>query len=318
MNPPQVFTLLPKYMSVPMDVDPRLYSRGGIITERDPERCIIRLRIPAGILNPEQLIGIGKIARTYGDGRVHLTVRQTIEIPGVDPDRIVPMLTALRDNGTPLGSERQEIVNVTACMGTDHCKYANIDSLALAREIDAKYFGKEMPVKMRIAISSCPNGCASERLNEIGITGIREPYRDHDACTGCGTCEKYCRERAILIKRGMVVLDKNLCMDCGICVLPCPFEVLKASEPKYRITVGGRRGRHPKLGRDLVTVSDPKKVLEVVGKIIKWTYELASSDELLPEQLDELGYEELKRTIREEYAEQRTWPPETSPDSDDL
>lgn len=299
-----------------MDIDPRLYSRGGIITECDPERCIIRLRIPAGMTTPEQLIGIGKIARTFGDGRVHLTVRQTIEIPGVDPNKIVPMLTALKDNGTPLGSERQEIVNVTACMGTDHCKYANINSLDLAKEIDKRFFGKEMPVKIRIAISACPNGCASERMNEIGITGIREPYRDHDACTGCGTCEKYCRERAIIIRKGTVDLDKNLCMQCGICVLPCPFEVLKASEPRYRITVGGRRGRHPKLGRELITVSDPEKGLEIVGRIIKWVYELASSDVLLPEQLDEIGFNDFKRSIRDEFVEVRTWPPEDGPKSE--
>lgn len=294
-------------------VDPRLYSRGGIITERDPERCIIRLRIPAGVLSPEQLIGIGKIARTYGDGRVHLTVRQTVEIPGVDPDRIVPMLTALKDNGTPLGSERQEIVNVTACMGTDHCKYANIDSLDLARKIDERYFGKEMPVKMRIAISACPNGCASERMNEIGITGVREPFRDYLACTGCGTCQKYCREHAIVIRRGAVELDKKLCMQCGICVLPCPFEVLKASEPRYRITVGGRRGRHPKLGRELITVSDPEIALEIVGKIIKWVYELASSDDLLPEQLDALEFNEFKKEIRDTYGEIKEWA-STEPD----
>lgn len=294
-------------------VDPRLYSRGGIITERNPERCIIRLRIPAGVLSPEQLIGIGKIARTYGDGRVHLTVRQTVEIPGVDPDRIVPMLTALKDNGTPLGSERQEIVNVTACMGTDHCKYANIDSLDLARKIDERYFGKEMPVKMRIAISACPNGCASERMNEIGITGVREPFRDYLACTGCGTCQKYCREHAIVIRRGAVELDKKLCMQCGICVLPCPFEVLKASEPRYRITVGGRRGRHPKLGRELITVSDPEIALEIVGKIIKWVYELASSDDLLPEQLDALEFNEFKKEIRDTYGEIKEWA-STEPD----
>lgn len=299
-----------------MKVDPRLYSRGGIITERDPDRVIIRLRIPAGMLTPEQTIGIGKIARTYGDGRVHLTVRQTIEIPGVDPDRIVPMLTALKDNGTPLGSERQEIVNITACMGTDHCKYANIDSLSLAREIDERYFGKEMPVKVRIAVSACPNGCASERMNEIGITGVREPYRDHTACTGCGTCQMYCRERAIVIRKGLVELDKKLCMECGICVLPCPFGVLVASEPRYRITIGGRRGRHPRVGRELITVSDREVVMEIIGRIIRWIYELASSDELLPEQLDALEYNELKKDIREKYAEKRVWPPEETGSSD--
>ena len=301
-----------------MNVDPRLYSRGGIITERDPEKCIIRLRIPAGMLTPEQTIGIGKIARTYGDGRVHLTVRQTVEIPGVDPGKIVPMLTALKANGTPLGSEREEVVNVTACMGTDHCKYANIDSLALAKQIDERFFGKEMPVKVRIAISACPNGCASERMNEIGITGIREPFRDHDQCTGCGTCQKYCREHAIVIRRGKVVLEKKLCVECGMCVMPCPFDVLRGSEPRYRITVGGRRGRHPKVGRELVTVSDPEVVLETVGKIIKWTYELASSDVLLSEQLDELEYNELKREIRDQYAERQIWPSEETENPDYL
>ncbi len=303
-------------MNDTMDVDPRLYSRGGIITERDPERCIIRLRIPAGMLTPEQTIGIGKIARTYGDGRVHLTVRQTIEIPGVDPNRIVPMLTALKENGTPLGSERQEIVNVSACMGTDHCKYANIDSLALAKQIDERFFGKEMPVKVRIAISACPNGCSSERMNEIGITGIREPHRDQELCTGCGTCQKYCRENAIVIRRGQVELDKKLCMECGMCVMPCPFDVLRGSEPRYRITVGGRRGRHPKVGRELVTVSDPETVLEIVGKIIKWVYELASSDVLLPEQLDELEFNQFKKEIRDQYAEKREWPPDEPVNSD--
>jgi dissimilatory sulfite reductase (desulfoviridin) alpha/beta subunit len=301
-----------------MNVDPRLYSRGGIITERDPEKCIIRLRIPAGMLTPEQTIGIGKIARTYGDGRVHLTVRQTVEIPGVDPGKIVPMLTALKANGTPLGSEREEVVNVTACMGTDHCKYANIDSLALAKQIDERFFGKEMPVKVRIAISACPNGCASERMNEIGITGIREPFRDHDLCTGCGTCQKYCREHAIVIRRGKVVLEKKLCVECGMCVMPCPFDVLRGSEPRYRITVGGRRGRHPKVGRELVTVSDPEVVLEIVGKIIKWTYELASSDVLLSEQLDELEFNELKREIRDQYAERRIIPSEETKNPDYL
>ncbi len=297
-----------------MDVDPRVYSRGGIITERNPDVCIVRLRIPAGMLTPDQMIGIGKIARTYGDGRVHLTVRQTVEIPGVDPDKIGPLLLALKENGTPLGSERQEIVNVTACMGTDHCKYANIDALKLAEEIDKRFFGKEMPVKVRIALSACPNGCASERLNEIGITGIREPFRDHTACTGCGTCAKYCRENAIVVRKGLVELDKERCMECGICVLPCPFEVLKASEPRYRITVGGRRGRHPKLGRELITLSDPDTVMEVIGKIIRWIYELASSDQLLPEQLDELEYDAFRHEIREKYAEKRVWSPDRPPE----
>ena len=52
------------------------------------------------------------------------------------------------------------------------------DTIHLAKRIDDKLFGKEMPVKMRIALSGCPNACTSPMLNEIGIIGRVRPVRD--------------------------------------------------------------------------------------------------------------------------------------------
>ncbi|HNX17037.1 MAG TPA: 4Fe-4S binding protein [Methanoregula sp.] len=273
------------------------FSRGGIITECDPDFCIVRLRIPAGMITPEQMNGLSKIAKKYALGELHLTTRQTIELPHVDPTRLEPLIKELEKNGTPLGAEREEVVNVTSCMGTRHCKYGIIDSVALAQEIDKRFFGRELPVKVRIAISSCPNGCESERLNEIGITGIRRPIRDPGLCTGCGTCTHYCREKAIEVENGVIVLHKDLCMECGFCILPCPFKLITAEDPRYKITVGGRRGRHPKVGRYLITVKTTEDVLRVVDRIIYWIYRQASSGALLPEQLDDLEFEEFKKTI---------------------
>ena len=279
-------------------VNQDLYTRGGIITERDPDFCIVRLRMPAGMVTPARLKGIGEIAERYGVEEVHLTPRQTVELPHVDPARLEPLLAELEANGTPLGAEREEVVNVTACLGTRHCKFANIDSVGLAKEIDRRFFGRDLPVKVRIAISACPNGCESERLNEIGITGIRKPVRDPGLCTGCGTCTHYCREKAIVVEDGVIVMDKGKCLECGFCILPCPFGILRGEEPAYRITVGGHRGRHPKIGRHLITVKTPEDVIRVVDKIIYWIYRQASSGSLLPEQLDDLEYDEFKKAIR--------------------
>jgi dissimilatory sulfite reductase (desulfoviridin) alpha/beta subunit len=284
-------------MSRRLPINQGLYTRGGIITERDPEFCIVRLRMPAGMITPAQLREIGAIAERYGVENLHLTTRQTIELPHVDPTRLEPLLAELEANGTPLGAEREEVVNVTACLGTRHCKFANIDSVGLAREIDRRFFGRDLPVKVRIAISACPNGCESERLNEIGITGIRKPVRDPGLCTGCGTCTNYCREKAIAVENGVIVMDMGKCMECGFCIMPCPFQILRGEEPEYRITVGGHRGRHPKLGRHLITVKTPEDVIRVVDKIISWIYRQASSGSLLPEQLDDLEYDEFKKAI---------------------
>ena len=279
------------------DASKELYIRGGIITEIDPDFCIVRLRMPAGMITPSQLKGLGEIAARHGVEKIHLTTRQTMELPHVEPQKLEKLVADLAENGTPLGAEREEVVNITACLGTRHCKFGIIDSVGLAEEIDRKFFGKELPVKVRIAISSCPNGCESERLNEIGITGIQRPIRDPGLCTGCGTCTAYCREKAIDVLDGVVVVQEMKCMECGFCIKPCPFHIIRGTEPEYRITIGGHRGRHPRIGRHLVDVKTQDDVIRVVDKVIYWIYRQASTGSLLPEQLDELEFDEFKKTI---------------------
>ncbi|HJK54997.1 MAG TPA: nitrite reductase, partial [Methanocorpusculum sp.] len=135
--------------------DPNLYLKGGVIPERDNEHYIIRLRTPAGMLGVDALAGIAEIAKKYGIQDTHLTTRQTIELLHVGPEILDDLLADLEKNGTPIGAERNEVVNVTACLGNANCKYSVIDTISLAKKLDEKHFGKEMPVKVRIAISGC-------------------------------------------------------------------------------------------------------------------------------------------------------------------
>lgn len=275
-----------------------IHMKGGVITERNADFSTVRIRAPAGVISVDQLRGIAKIAKTYGSGIVHCTTRQTIEIPHVDPKRLKNMAKALEKNGTPIGSEKDEVVNIISCPGTERCKFANIDTISLAQKIDAKLFGKEMPVKMRIALSGCPNACTSPMLNEIGVIGRVVPVRTKERlCTGCGNCVYYCKEKAIKIKNGISVLDEARCVDCGVCVQSCSFDLIKAEHRHFLITVGGRRGRHPKIGRSLLTVETEEQVLFVIDKIIDWVYRRAWSGRLLSEQLDELHFDKFREDI---------------------
>jgi dissimilatory sulfite reductase (desulfoviridin) alpha/beta subunit len=99
------------------------------------------------------------------------------------------------------------------------------------------------------------------------------------------------------VEDGVIVLDKTKCMDCGFCIMACQFHILTGTDPEYRITVGGHRGRHPKIGRYLITVKTQEDVIRVIDKIINWIYRQASAGSLLPEQLDELEFDEFKKTI---------------------
>lgn len=289
-----------------MQRDIGIHMKGGVITERNADLSTVRIRAPAGVLSAEQLRGIAKIAKSYGCGEVHCTTRQTIEIPHVDPKRLKKMALALEKNGTPLGSEKDEIVNIISCPGTERCKFANIDTISLAKKIDEKLFGKVMPVKMRIALSGCPNACTSPMLNEIGVIGRVKPVRTKERiCTGCGSCVFYCKEGAIRIKNGISVLDENKCVECGVCVQSCSFDLIKAEDRHFLITIGGRRGRHPKIGRNLLTVKTEDQVLFVIGKIVDWVYRRAWSGRLLSEQLDDLNFDKFREEIVKQVPESR-------------
>jgi dissimilatory sulfite reductase (desulfoviridin) alpha/beta subunit len=274
-----------------------VHMKGGVITERDPDLCTVRIRLPAGKISVDQLRGISRIAKKYGVGIVHCTTRQALEIPHIQPSLLGRIEKALAKNGTPVGSERDEIVNIIACPGTDRCKFANIDTISLAQKIDARLFGKEMPVKIRIAVSGCPNACTSPMLNEIGIIGRVRPVRTPGLCTGCGTCVQYCKENAIQIKNGVSVLDPKKCVQCGVCIRSCPFNTIQADHSHYLLLVGGRRGRHPHLGRDLIMLEKEDQVVSVVEKIVTWVYRRAWSGRLLSDQMDNLQFEQFKQEI---------------------
>jgi dissimilatory sulfite reductase (desulfoviridin) alpha/beta subunit len=107
----------------------------------------------------------------------------------------------------------------------------------------------------------------------------------------------YCREEAIVIKNGISVLNDDLCISCGTCVRSCPCELLKSKGTRYLVTVGGRRGRHPQIGRELISLSDPEDVADVVEKVVTWIYRRAGSGRHLYEQMDELQFEQFKTEI---------------------
>ena len=128
----------------------------------------------------------------------------------------------------------------------------------------------------------------------------------------------YCREDAVRIRNGIAVLDDEKCIQCGVCVHSCHYSLMKSEHSHYLITVGGRRGRHPKIGRALLTVETEEQVMFVIEKIVDWVYRRAWSGRLLSEQLDEIHFEKFRDEILAKVPEARKVVEQVHPEKADL
>lgn len=52
---------------------------------------------------------------------------------------------------------------------------------------------------------------------------------DEKRCTACGTCAKWCPQKAITVEKKSVVIDDERCVSCGWCVAVCKQHAIKFS-----------------------------------------------------------------------------------------
>jgi NAD(P)H-nitrite reductase large subunit len=61
--------------------------------------------------------------------------------------------------------------NIRACPGTQFCKRARQNSLAVGMELDRLYHGRKLPGKLKIGVSGCGNQCSETAIKDIGLVG---------------------------------------------------------------------------------------------------------------------------------------------------
>ena len=78
------------------------------------------------------------------------------------------------------------------------------------------------------------------------------------------------------------------------------YNILESRPVSYRITIGGRRGRHPKVGTPLITVNSEEAVLLVIDHIIDWIYRYAGFDTPIVQQIGrDLDIDAFKASLPE-------------------
>jgi sulfite reductase (NADPH) hemoprotein beta-component len=96
---------------------------------------MIRVRIPGGVLSPQQWLALDQVARDYGNGTMRLTTRQTVQLHGVIKSNLKSTLRAidavLLNSIAACGDINR---NVMCCVTPEQSR-AHAAALALARAI---------------------------------------------------------------------------------------------------------------------------------------------------------------------------------------
>jgi dissimilatory sulfite reductase (desulfoviridin) alpha/beta subunit len=111
--------------------------------------------------------------------------------------------------------------------------------------------GRPYHRRFRVSLSLCPNACSRPQIADFGVIGAALPRVTGNTCTGCNVCIGVCREGAISPRFGVPVIDYSRCVSCGECARACPCGSVEIYSGGFRVLVGGRLGRHPRLAREL-------------------------------------------------------------------
>ena len=169
---------------------------------------------------------------------------------------------------------------VEVCFGSSGCPHRSAASETLVERIeqvmaeaDLVTFLKTRVIgdlkfhhEFRISIADCPNACSQPQIKDVGIIGAASPGIGDAPCSACGACSEACKEEAIRLAEGGEIngIDWQRCVHCGDCLAACPTGTLTEDRKGYRVLIGGKLGRHPRLARELPGIHSAAAVVRMI------------------------------------------------------
>ena len=144
---------------------------------------MVRVKVPYGSLDPEQLEMLGRIGDKYSRGWGHITTRQNIQFHFVPLERIPEVMRDLASVGLNTREACGDTVrNVTGCHLAGACPFEVLDispwAEATYRHFLHHPYGQRLPRKFKINFSGCATDCGQAMFNDVGVVAVGQPRED--------------------------------------------------------------------------------------------------------------------------------------------
>lgn len=244
---------------------------GGFIKQTQKDLFTVRLRCPGGKVTSDKLRVAAEIADKYGRGEVHISVRQSIEVPYVHYEHFDAITETLKAANWSVASCGPRVRVPTACAGCTYNPNGLMDTQSVCAEVDRRYFGTPTGHhKFKISFSGCPIDCFRTREMDLGFQGMAEPKLIEDLCTSCELCVKSCEDHALRMENDLPVRDPDRCNGCGDCIKVCPVDAMVAARKGWLVRVGGKHGKHPIYAYEVASYASDEDVYALIEKTLEW------------------------------------------------
>src|SRR3954454_4794362 len=144
---------------------------------------MLRVKIPYGRIEADQLEVLGYLAENYSRGWGHLTTRQNVQFHFVQLDRVAEALRLLASVGlTSREACGDTVRNVTGCHLAGACPYEVLDITPWAEAAKALFLrnplSQRLPRKFKINFSGCATDCGQAMFNDVGVIAVNRPLPD--------------------------------------------------------------------------------------------------------------------------------------------
>ena len=150
---------------------------------------MVRIKLPAGTITPEQMELMGHIAEEFSRGWGHITTRQNVQVHYVELTRVPEVMRLL--GGVGLTSREacgDTVRNVMACHLAGACPHEQLDVTPWA-EAAFEHFvrnplGQRLPRKFKINFSGCSTDCGQAMFNDAGVVAVTRTLADGSSEAG--------------------------------------------------------------------------------------------------------------------------------------
>lgn len=250
-----------------------------------------------GNMTAAELKKVVEISEKYARGDIGFTTRQCVEIPWIKFEDIEMINEELEKFGLVSGGSGKRVAPIVSCKGKV-CTYGLMDTQDLCNKLHDKYFGRQLPAKLKIGITGCPNNCITAPINDLGFMGQRIPKIEEDKCKGCTLCMKSCKADAITKKDKIVEINYEKCLNCGRCISACPFKAMDVEKEGVAIYLGGKFGRKYRIGNRLEDIFTIEEVEVFTDRILNNYEQNGKPSERFADYVERVGVEEIKNILQ--------------------